>query len=197
MDKPPAPPKKLSATDIQNMLDDNDKLKKLPTLNIFGLKVDTQSFSVVIIALILWLILWLSFGIFTIVPYANVFFIIYIFISITNLFNSAIDVSDVESERMNMSSQQNYIQGAISIFILAFVFLYNVKMDDESAKQTYKVLIISLMISCVAIIIINVKNISKNIRFVRKIQQMVFNQGLILFLLALFMIYKFKVTKKI
>ena len=62
-------------------------------------------------------------------------------------------------------------------------------MDERDKTHIYVILITCLIVSCVSIFIINVQNISTNIRFVRKIQQSLYNQGLILFMLALFMIY--------
>ena len=190
------PTKKLTTHDIQNLLEESDKLKDVPKFNILGLSVDRASFYVVIIALIIWTILWLSFKFFGIINYAEIFFIIYIIITLFNLFNSATNVSDIETERMNMASQQSFIQGGIAVFILAFVFLYNVNMDENKRTQVYKVLIISLLISCSAIILINVKNNPSNVRFIRKIQQMLYNQGLVLFLLGLYTIYEFKASLK-
>ena len=71
-------------------------------------------------------------------------------------------------------------------------------MDEVQRTEVYRVLILSLLIASLSIIIINVKNDSINIRFVRKMQQMLYNQGLILFLLGLLMIYRFKtVTVKV
>ena len=109
-----------------------------------------------------------------------------------NFYNSATNISDVESERVNIASQQSFIQGGIAVFILPFVFLYNIPMEDIDKTHIYVILITALMVSSLSIIIVNLQNISTNIRFVRKIQQSLFNQGLILFMLALFMVYRVK-----
>jgi hypothetical protein len=101
-------------------------------------------------------------------------------------------VSDAESERTHLSSQQSFIQGGMAVFILAFVFLYNIQMNEQDKLKVYQILIISLIISSFAIIILNLKNEPSNIRFVRKMQQLLYNQGLVLFILALFMIFRFK-----
>ena len=189
---------KLTAEDIKTLITENDKLKKLPSINIFGLTFDEESVIVVIISIILWSLLWYGFNIFGIISYAEYFYILYIIIILINLANSAGDVPDVETERLQQSSQQSFIQGGIAIFILAFVFLYNINMDEVQRTEVYRVLILSLLIASLSIIIINVKNDSINIRFVRKMQQMLYNQGLILFLLGLLMIYRFKtVTVKV
>jgi len=189
---------KLTPEDIQSLIEEgSNKLAKLKTLNIFGIEIDLESLIVIIIATILWLLLWVGFNIFNIVSYAEFFFILYIIIILINLANSATDVPDLETERLQQSSQQSFIQGGIAVFILAFVFLYNINMDEEDRTKVYRVLIIALIISCLSIIILNVKNDPVNIRFVRKIQQMLYNQGLILFLLALFMVYRFKTINKV
>lgn len=188
---------KITAEDINNLLSESTKLKELPYFNIFGLKIDVESSIVFIISIILWIALWLFFGIFQIVDYSEYFFIFYIIISLTNVLNSANDISDAETERTHLSSQQSFIQGGIAVFILAFVFLYNIEMGEEDKTKVYQILIISLIISSLAIIILNLKNEPSNIRFIRKTQQLFYNQGLVLFILALFMIFRFKTFKKI
>lgn len=192
MDLPNENKNKLTSEDIKNLISDSDNFTKLKVFNIFGIQIDIESLIVVIIAIILWTVLWFAFNIFKIISYSEYFFILYIIIILINLLNSATNVPDVETERIQQSSQQSFIQGGIAIFILAFIFLYNIKIDEKYKTEIYRILIISLLVSSLSIIIINVKNNSINIRFVRKMQQMIYNQGLILFILGLFMIYKFK-----
>ena len=43
-------------------------------------------------------------------------------------------------------------------------------------------------------VILNVKNNNKNIRLTRKVQQLLYNQGLVLFLFAIFIIFMAKRT---
>ena len=189
--------KKLSQTDIKDLISESEQFKKLPSIDIGIATLDIQSTYITIYALVVWFLIWYSFDIFSIVPYSSVFFIFYILILIMNLFNSANDVPDVESERVNIASQQNFIQGGLAVFILAFVFLYNVKMDEKHQIDVYKILIICLIVTSLGIIIVNVKNKSKNIRSVRKIQQFLYNQGLVLFILGLFVIYVYKTKVKL
>lgn len=184
--------KKLSSEDIQNLISESDQFKKLPSFKLFGHTWDVQSTIVAGISIVTWIILFFAFKVFGIIKYAPAFFIIYILIVLLNLYNSANDVPDVEAERLQISSQQSFIQGGIAVFILAFVFLYNIKMEDTQKTLVYKVLIMSLLVSSLGIIIVNVKNDSVNIRFTRKCQQMLYNQGLVLFLLGLYMIYYFQ-----
>ena len=192
MEHIPEENKKLSQTDIKELISESEQFKKLPSIDIGIAKIDIQSTYITILALITWFLIWYCFNIFSIVPYADAFFIFYIVILLINLFNSANDIPDVDSERVNIASQQNFIQGGLAVFILAFVFLYNIKMDENYRINVYKILIICLIVTSLGIIIINLKNNSKNIRMVRKIQQFLYNQGLILFILSLFVIYIYK-----
>ena len=185
---------KLTTQDIQNLISDSQQYKKLKTVTIFGLELDATSLVISIVAIILWVMIWYFFDIFKIVRYSEIFFTMYIILVIVNAINSATDVADVETERLQQATQQNFIQGGIAVFILAFVFLYNINLDDEDKTQIYIVLTICLIISSLSLIIINVKNNSKNIRLVRKVQQLLYNQGLILFLLAIFIIFMYKKT---
>jgi hypothetical protein len=65
-------------------------------------------------------------------------------------------------------------------------------MEESERIRVYKILIISLIVCSSAILIVNVKNDSKNVRMIRKIQQFLYNQALTLFVLALFTIYTYK-----
>jgi len=186
---------KLTSQEIEDLLSESDKFKKLDSIKFLNKEWDLQSLYIFIIAVFTWVIFWKLFNLSNVFKSWNVekigviTFIFYIFISFFNFYNSANDVPDVESERVNISSQQSFIQGAIAVIILAFVFLYNIPMEDSDKTHIYVILITSLIVSSLSIIIINVQNISTNIRFVRKVQQSLYNQGLILFMLALFMIY--------
>ena len=196
---------KLTSEEIDDLLSESDKFKKLDSILFLGKEWDVQSLWAFIIGIVTWVIFWRLFNLSDIFKSWNaenvgrITFVFYIIISFVNFFNSANDVPDVESERVNISSQQSFIQGGIAVFILAFVFLYNIPMDERDKTHIYVILITCLIVSCVSIFIINVQNISTNIRFVRKIQQSLYNQGLILFMLALFMIYivKTRVLKNI
>jgi hypothetical protein len=190
-----SPKKKLSSEDIQNLISEGDNFKKVPSFTLFGKQWDVASTWVAVLSVIFWISMWYLFKIHTRnrhVPFTSFFFYFYIMISFINLFNSASDVSDVETERVNQSSQLSFIQGGIAVFILAFVFLYNINMTEHDRTKIYTVLIVSLLVSCLSITIINLKNDSTNIRFVRKMQQALYNQGLVLFMLGLYMIYVIK-----
>jgi hypothetical protein len=187
--------KKLSSEDIQNLISEGDKFKKVPSFNLFGKEWDVSSTCIAIFSILFWIFMWYFFKIHTRnsrVPFTSFFFLFYIMISFLNLYNSASDVSDVETERVNQTSQLSFIQGGIAVFILAFVFLYNINMTEHDRTKIYSVLIVSLLVSCLAITIINVKNDSTNIRVIRKMQQALYNQGLVLFMLGLYMIYVIK-----
>jgi hypothetical protein len=186
---------KLSSQEIEDLLAESDKFQKLSSFEYLGKEWDTQSFWAFIIGIGTWIVFWKLFNLGYIFKSWNaewighLTFILYIIISFMNFFNSATNVSDVESERVNIAAQQSFIQGGIAVFILPFVFLYNIPMEDTDKTHIYVILITALMVSSLAIIIVNVQNVSTNIRLVRKIQQSLFNQGLILFMLALFMVY--------
>ena len=173
-------------------------LKKLDSVLVAGKEWDLQSFWAFVISIISWVIMWKLFNLDSVFKSWNaqnigyMAFAFYIIVSFLNFFNSANNIPDVESERVNIASQQSFIQGGIAIFILAFVFLYNIPMEDKDKTHVYVILITCLIVSSLPIIIVNVQNVPTNIRFVRKIQQSLYNQGLILFMLALFMIFIIK-----
>ena len=187
--------KKITSQEIDDLLAETDKFQKLSTYRFLGKEFDVQSLLAFGIGIITWIVFWKLFNLSYVFEswdakwVGRLIFIFYIIVSLINLFNSATSVSDVESERVNIASQQSFIQGGMAVFILPFVFLYNIPMEDKDKTHIYVILITSLLVTSLAIIIVNVQNISTNIRFVRKLQQTLFNQGLILFMLGLFMIY--------
>lgn len=184
----------LTTEDVKGLLTESENFKKLKAIHMFGMEIDFQSTIVTIISIVIWFLFWVTLRIFDFIPiWGEIIFFGYIIISLLNLVNSATDVSSAENERSNISNQQNFIQGGMAVFILALVFLYNIPMQNEAQKvRVYIVLLISLILCSASIILINLKNESINIRFVRKIQQGLYNQGLFLFIFALIMIYKYK-----
>lgn len=173
----------LSVEDVKSILAENDKYKKLPT-TIFDL--DLQSTETTIVIILIWIVLWMTLGLFKITGQFGIYvFYGYIALCVFNLVNSATDVSDSDSERINLATQQNYIQGGLSIFIMLLVFLANIPLESKTRMNIYVLIILSLLICCTSIAIINLKNTSINIRYVRKIQQGLFNQSLFLFVLCL------------
>ena len=191
--------KELTSEDVQNLISESEELRKLPTMPIFfglfGLEVDKQTWYVTAGSIFVWIIIWGFYKIHKIVnsSISILFMFVFIGISILNLINSATDIPDSASEREKFSSQQYYIQGGLSIFILLLVFLFNIPINDKEDKdKVYKILIISLISTCLGTIIINVKNESENIRLIRKIQQSLYNQGIILFVFCLVLIYLYK-----
>ena len=185
---------KLNEKDVKDLLYKSEQFTKLKTITIFGLEFDIHSIIITLLGIILWILIWKYCNIFGVVSYADYFFMAYIIISLLNLLNSSIDASDITSEINQQSIQQSFIQGSLAIFILLFVFLYNFKIDTEDQTDIYRLLAISLLIGCISIIIIDIQNNSINIRLIRKIQQTLYNQALIIFLLALYMFYGFKTS---
>lgn len=187
----------LTVEDVKNILDDTDKFKTLPVVKFsigsFDIELDRMSVFTTGIVIGLWISLWVFLNIFDYTDVlGNFIFIIYILICLANLWNSATNISDSQIERMNLTSQQNFIQGGLSIFILLLVFIENIKLTPEISSNIYTLIILSLIICCVPIVIINLQNKSTNVRFVRKIQQGLFNQSLMFFILCLLVMYRFK-----
>ena len=189
---------KLTTQEIEDLLAETDKFQKLSSFQFLGKEWDMQSLGAFVIGIITWVFFWKLFNLSYVFKswkaewVGSLTFVLYLLVSFMNFYNSATSISDVESERVNIAAQQSFIQGGIAVFILPFVFLYNIPMEDTDKTHIYVILITALMVSSLSIIIVNVQNISTNIRFVRKLQQSLFNQGLILFMLALFMIYLVK-----
>ena len=192
----------LSADDIRllELEHEDHKTKYLETasVNIFRKKFDKLSLIVFCISIVLWTTIWVVFDIFNVFEpkHSVIFFMIYIVITTVNLLNAATTIPDIDNEIVLQTDQQSYIQGCISGIILLLVFLYNIKMENSDMVKTYKILIISVFVSSFGLILINRQNNADNIRAIRKIQQMFYNEGIILFLLVLGMIYNFQ-SKKI
>ena len=179
----------LKASDINKLLEDEDKFRKLPSINILGTDIDYDSLIIFLIFIIIWIFLWNILKIQSMFSYSFIFFILYILISIFNIFNSANDIPDIETSRVQLEVQSTLIQGGLGIFILVFVFLYEIKINQKDIKDIYKLLIINLIITSLSIIIFSVKNSSRNIRIMRKTYQNLFNIGVVYFMMALYMIF--------
>lgn len=179
----------LRAVDINNLLAEQDKFRKLPSINIFGSGIDYDSLIIFSIFVVIWGALWYILKINSLFKYSYLFFILYIIVSIFNIFNSANDIPDIESSKVQLEVQSTLIQGGMGIFILLFIFLFEIKIHNDDIKNIYKLLILTLIISSLSILIINTKNSSRNIRIVRKTYQNLFNMGVIFFIMSLYMIF--------
>ena len=179
----------LKASDVNKLLEEQDKFRRLPSVNIFGTEIDNDSLVLFSIFILIWIFLWKVLNIQSLFAYSFVFFILYIVISIFNIFNSATDIPDIETSRVQLEVQSTLIQGGLGIFILVFIFLYEIKINQNYIKDIYKLLIINLIITSLSIIIFSVKNSSRNIRIMRKTYQNLFNMGVVYFIMALYMIF--------
>ena len=179
----------LRAVDINNLLAEQDKFRKLPSINIFGADIDYDSLIIFLIFIVIWGALWYILKINSLFKYSYLFFILYIIVSIFNIFNSANDIPDIESSKVQLEVQSTLIQGGMGIFILLFIFLFEIKIHNDDIKNIYKLLILNLIIASLSILIINTKNNSRNIRIVRKTYQNLFNMGVIFFIMSLYMIF--------
>ena len=170
---------------------DESVVDDLPIVKIFGRKIDTDSlylFLVSMVVLLILIIILIYSGLWK--NYFGTFVLIYVLISIFNLFNSSNNVvSDITIGLLEIQSQDNFVQGSISIFILVFVFLDSIKMTQEQKFKIYQMLIITLLLSSSSLFIYNYKNHPRNIRTLRKTKLFLFNQSLLLFCITLYMIF--------
>jgi hypothetical protein len=169
-----------------------DLIKITPTYNIFGKEIDIDTliiFASIVIILILVICLLIYIKIWD--SYFIIFFAIYFLLSLFNLFNDSADmIADQGIAMSELQTQDLFIQGCISIYILIFVFLYSIKIPKEMKYKIYKLLIITILISSFSIFVYQVKiDSSRNIRILKKVKQAFFNQSLVLFCITLYMIF--------
>ena len=185
----------LSSKDIKDIINqpiaDNNVIK-LPLLNIFGNEVDVKSFRIFLYSVIIWSVLS-AFLLYLKIwqPYFTFFYYLFIGLSIFNLLNSPDDlIKDQNTLMLEMQSQDNFIQGTISIFAILYVFLGGMKIKEDDKSIIYKLLTIALLISATSLFIYNHTNDSVNISTIKKVKQTLFNQALVLFCMSLFLIFR-------
>ena len=128
---------------------------------------------------------------------SNIHFIVllYIFVSIFNIFNSSTDTEiSVENAEYELQNQITRIEGALGVIVLVFVFLFNIKLDESHRLIAYKLLTIIISMLILSIIALDPKNETRNIRNIRIYTEKLYNQSVILFILCLLVIY-FGITK--
>lgn len=180
----------LSVDEINNLLQES-KFKEIPTINIFGKKIGTESLIITSVAILLWIIIWKVFDLFALGNFTIMFFIYYIIKAVFNVYNSSTDTEI--SVEMAVNEHQNQIIRIVGVFgsiIILFAFLYQIKMNNDNNKiLCYKVLTISLIMFCVSLGNIDPKNDSRNIRNIRLIIQKIYDEALILFMLTIYLIF--------
>ena len=188
----------LSSEDINTMLKEEEilRLKPLPYLEFFGRKINLDSLIISALGLILWICIWKFFNLFDIGKYSLIFFFIYVFIVLFNIFNSSVDTErNLELATYEIEKQITNVEAAMGIIIILYVFLYNIQMDSESRILSYKLLTIIMVLCSISIIKYSLKNDSINVRTIRIITEKFYNQAIILFSLCLVVIY-FGIIKK-
>lgn len=179
----------LTANEINDLLQEA-KFKPIPTVKIFGKTVGIEPLTITSISIFVWILLWKVFGLFNLGNYSIAFFILYIFLEILSLFNSSIDTDiSVETEVEYLQNIIIRIIGVFGIIILVFVFLFNIQMNNDIKNTCYKILSIVLIYFAISLFMIDPKNEPENIRNIRLIVQKFYNQGIILFMLAIYFIY--------
>ena len=128
------------------------------------------------------------FGLFKIDKYSIIFFCIFIIIQIFNVFNSSSNTeTDFIEATYEIQNQIGKIQTVLGVIILIFIF--NIKLDDKYKNTIHKLYILILFLLCLSLIKYNTKNKSRNVRNIRIFTQKLYNQGLILFMLVLYLFF--------
>lgn len=180
----------LYANEINDIVALQNSVIEFPTISIFGKKIDKDNLIITGVILVMWTIIWVFFGFFKIHKNAIFFYILFIILSIVNSLNLSEYIRvDPETEEYNYQRQINNIAGTIGIFVLLLVFVFNLSIDENVKILVSKILTVTLIISCLAIYIYTVKYETRNFKILTLLSQKFFNQSIVLFMLALYIIY--------
>lgn len=182
--------KKISTDDINKLLQEDQLYSNLSYISFGKIQLGTEIFIISILSFLLWIFLWLYFGLFKLGNYNIIFFSVFIGVLILNLFNSSLNTQkSVENAAYDMQNQIVKAEGLLGVVILLFVFLFNIDMKNDIRIIVYTILTLVLILLCISIISLESQNNSKNIRNIRLAMTQFYNQSLILFIFSLYLIY--------
>jgi hypothetical protein len=95
----------------------------------------------------------------------------------------------VETSSYELQIQISRIEGTLGVIMLVFVFLYNIKLDENDRLLAYKLLTIIICMLIISLLSLDPKNDTRNIRNIRIYMQKLYNQSATLFILCLIVIY--------
>ena len=189
--------KELSSEDINKIIETQNSVNRYETIKIFGKNIDKYNFIIGIIVTVLWTLIWIFCGLFSINKYTKFIYMSSLIIITFNTFNiQEYTRTDPETESYNFERQTNNIEGVLGIYILLFIFLFNININNNFKIIVSKVLILSIIICCISIYIFNTKYTSDAYRRIKIFQQKMFNASMILFTLSLYIIY-YALTQKV
>lgn len=161
---------------------------KAPTVFFLNTEIDVTSMIIIIVSLVLWTILWFSFGLFKINKYGIIVFLAYFVYCIHQVFSSDIMVADTAKSEEFLYEKENFIQNGLNICMFLLVFLYAIKIDGKIKKNIYLVQTIAIILMIIPCALINTRNIGYNFRLLRKVKGSFYNKGLFLFLYAVILL---------
>jgi hypothetical protein len=181
---------KLSAKDVNKLINKEVINIDIPSIHLFGKNVSLDSIKITILSIILWTVIFYFFGLFKINKYSIIFFIIYILIELFNLFNDPIKIhTNVELTTFINQGQLERTQTLFAILILLIIFLFNFKSDNEYKGQIYKIYLIILFLLFLSFFRYDMKSIFRNVKNVTQFSNQTYNQCIILFIYVLYLIF--------
>ena len=161
---------------------------KASTLTFLNMEIDIISMNIIIVSIILWTIIWVTFGLFKINKYGIVVYLLYIFYCIYQIFSSDIMIADTSKSEEFLYEKENFIQNGLNICMFLFVFLYAVNIDGKIKKNIYLVQTLAIILMIIPCVLISTKNVGNQFRLLRKIKGSFYNKGLFLFLYAVILL---------
>jgi hypothetical protein len=174
--------------EIQKLIDESNYINA-PVFTLFNTDIDLLSAQIIAISIILWIIIWFVFKLFSISKYGILIFLLYIFYCVYQLFTSDIMTASTTSSEQFLYEKEVFIQNGLNICIFLFVFLYAIDIDKKTKNNIYLILIISIILMIIPCVIISTKNKGDNFRAIRKIKGAFYNKGLFLFSYAFLILF--------
>ena len=179
----------LSTSDIDKLLEEDQIYASIPLLHIGKIQIGTESLVFTLISLVIWIFLWIFLGLFNI-NNSLIFFFSFILVLIFNILNSSLNIQkSVENAAYETQNQIVKTEGLLGVIVLVFVFLFNINMNSFLKTISYKLLAVILILLCISIVSLETQNNSRNIRNVRLGMAQLYNQSIILFIMAIYLIY--------
>ena len=168
-----------------------DKLN--PTISLFGVKYDRDSFVIGFLIIFIWAIVWITSGLrrtlFKDYSMTAIFFIFIIYI-LVNIFTSGKKSGSTIYELNILLTVEQMISILFGTVILFALFEKNLPVHQNCRSVIFKLNVSIIIVLTLASMWVNIFSSGRSFRFLRKFKQGIYNVALMLFIIIGLIFYK-------
>jgi hypothetical protein len=172
------------STTTEEKEDGNEKTN--PTLEVFHLKIDTDTLVVGLVVLLVWVLIWKTSGLWPLLfkdtIFAGIFILFFIYV-IANVISAGVTSGSVVYELNVLLTVEQMISILLGSIIVFALFSNSIPVHENCKGVLTKLTMSSVMVLSVSSLWVNVITTGRAFRAIRKFKQGMYNIALALFII--------------